>query len=202
MDSLYADLLPRFNYRAAQVLRTNRARNLKTREDLTRFARYIGPEYERSDWLFEAYKLGDRELREVLVLADWTFRVLHRDRGVPWDVKLKSDHMYEFLGTQPKEYTRIEDLWIEALRTHSSWTRPEFEFSFVGDIANPTVGGAERLLIATTLRPNALTDATWLTGVRSSGAITSIAERVRWIGTTIWMRPFDSFLQVQIPYSP
>lgn len=207
--ALRRSLVANFNYRAAQTLRSCNARNLKTRADLLDFARTASSHFSKSDWLFGAYKLDDRKLREFLVFVDWSERQLHVEQAFPYDQKLPTDHLYDYLKTEPRVYTAFESLWIEALNECSligdpkqEPLRPEWTFSLVADIRNPNDVGPERVLVATFLQPDVLTNATWLNAVRSSAAISKIAERVRWIGPTIWVRSFDGFLQVEIPYSP
>jgi hypothetical protein len=207
-EGLRDSLLSSFNYRAAQTLRSCNARNLKTRADLLDFARTASNRFTKSDWLFAAYKLDSRMLREFLVFVDWSDRQLHVEHGFPYGHRLPADHLYTYLGAEPRVYTEFESLWIDALNEYSfigdpknGPLRPEWTFSLVADILNRS-GAAERMLVATFLKPDALTDATWLNAVRSSAAIAQIAKRVRWIGATIWVRTFDGFLQVEIPYSP
>ena len=209
MDPALVQLLrASFNYRAAQTLRSCNARNLKTRADLIEFATHIGNKFERSDWLYTAYRLDNKKLREFLVFADWIERQLHVEHKFSYEQKLPGDSLYQYLGCEPRTYTSVETQWIVALNACSmigsseTALRPEYRFSLVADVDNSRFGGPERMLVATFLEPDALIDATWLNAVRESAAIAQIAKRVRWIGATIWLRVVDGFLQVQLPYQP
>jgi hypothetical protein len=194
------ELLSTFNYRNAQTSRACRVRNLKSRRDLLKFAAARAFGYVRSDWLYTAYTLENKKLREFLVFQDWAEAMLATD-GYAYE-QYPSDHLYAYLGTEPREYSEIERLWVLALNRFNSFgqagrERPETMFAEVGIESGGAVWPAQ--LYATMLDPESTVDSSWLDGIRTSQEVQQLSEKVQRINNAVWVSDSEGALKIYLP---
>lgn len=198
-DSFVAD----FNYRAAQTARWSRVRNHKSREELLELGVHLSFSHIESDWLMAAHPMETKKLREFLVFVDWAQQRLTDLYNIGTDFPVA--HIYKFLGTTPRKYTEIEQLWIEALDVYNNlggnpgrWPcRPGTKLSKVGlETSDSPVWNSS--LVAEFWGSAATFDNTYISGVLNHPAIAKIRTKIK-ANSSIWISVVDGNLQLFMP---